>query len=115
MSIIINPGTGPVDGNPDQAAANMEVFADDVARAHMITRQSCTVESCGIDEEGRSRFELRLPTRTFSVDMPGMPLEQVRYLGGEQNIFAYPRLYVDGSSWVWKFAVDICSPYEEDD
>jgi hypothetical protein len=32
----------------------------------------------------------------------------VRYLGiPGQNIWDFPRLFVDGSSWVWKFAIAV--------
>jgi hypothetical protein len=42
------------------------------------------------------------------VLMPGLLLSQVRYTGdGYQNIWDYPRLYVDGDSWVWKYAIEV--------
>jgi hypothetical protein len=41
-------------------------------------------------------------------------LEKVRYLDSEnQDIFNFPRLYVDGSSWVWKYALNVC--FNQDD
>jgi len=40
--------------------------------------------------------------------MPGLPLDLVRYTGENgQNIWNFPRLYLDDSSWVWKFAANI--------
>ena len=50
------------------------------------------------------------------VEMPGLPLEQVRYMGHEgQNARDYPRLYVDGASWLWEFAVNIVSDFPEEE
>lgn len=41
----------------------------------------------------------------WSVDMPSLSLEKIRYMGEKtQNIWDFPRLYVNGSSWVWKYA-----------
>ena len=40
------------------------------------------------------------------IVMPGKPLDKVRYVGSpDQNIWDYLRLFVDGKSWVWEFAV----------
>lgn len=37
--------------------------------------------------------------------MPGLPLDKVRYVKGEKrSILEFPRLYVDGSSWIWYIA-----------
>ena len=39
---------------------------------------------------------------------PGLALAGVRYLDQPgQNIWHFPRLYIDGDSWVWKYAVEI--------
>jgi len=40
--------------------------------------------------------------------MPGLPLDRVRYIGApEQNAWRFPRLFVDGNSWLWEFALEI--------
>lgn len=42
--------------------------------------------------------------------MPGIALENVRYVGADdQNIWDFPRLYVEGSSWVWEFGVRVAT------
>ena len=38
--------------------------------------------------------------------MPGISLEKVRFMGKEdENIWDFPRLYVDDESYVWKYAL----------
>jgi hypothetical protein len=47
--------------------------------------------------------------------MPGLPVEQVRYMGESgQNIWDFPRLYVDDSSWIWEFALSSCEPDDDE-
>jgi hypothetical protein len=76
VSIIINPGTWPV----------KDATFDNGGRFHFIA----------VDRYGKNR----------QIDMPGIPLEQVRYMKEDgQNIWDFPRLYVDGDSWVWYYAV----------
>src|SRR5687768_2843943 len=102
MTFIINPGTGPVEGaSEDEARANIAQLILDAGLDH-----------CGIYDtdsqpgDGRYRFRLSYDDKTCEVDVPGLPIERVRYLGKpHQNIFDFPRLYVDGSSWLWGFAV----------
>lgn len=38
--------------------------------------------------------------------MPGWPLGQVRWQP-DADAWQFPRLYVDGGSWLWGFAVGI--------
>lgn len=101
--IIINPGTGPVsDASLRQAETNMpELLLDAGIEGATIERRPDQD-----DGEGRFSFLVALDDRQAEVDMPGLPLGRVRYQGTEdQNIFDFPRLYVDGSSWVWPYAV----------
>lgn len=108
MSIILNPGTGPVGGEPTAAAAiaNMEAFVADATRenGYDIT---CDFTPTGEDGEGRWQFTVISDDGTVhEVEMPGLPLSQVRFMREpEQNIWDFPRLYVDGSSWVWAYAL----------
>lgn len=108
--VIINPGSGPIDDEStfENARKNIEVFIRDL---HLDNVQ------WGHDpkdphDDGRFRFTLSRGAdgrlHFTPVDMPGIPLKRVRYVGDmDQNIWDFPRLYVDDSSWVWKFAVGI--------
>jgi hypothetical protein len=103
IPVVINPGSGPVaDATEEHAAENMRHFVTD-----------CKVDGLrfvrvpDVDYgDGRFAFLLWKQERCHEIQMPGLPLDQVRFTGaGHQSIWDFPRLYVDGSSWVWKFAV----------
>ena len=108
--LIINPGTEPVEGATlEHALANMEQLKrdaqlfDDVLQKHLSEK----------DAGGRYSFVLVLPagagfggSRAVTIDMPGLPLEQVRYLAQpDQDVWDYPRLYIEGSSFLWIYVV----------
>ncbi|MFB7596917.1 hypothetical protein [Streptomyces sp. NPDC056160] len=115
MSLVINPGSGPVsEATEEHAAVNITVFADDLRRAGL------GVDSCsrtpGADYgDGRYAFALAMTDgRTIEIQMPGLPVDKVRFRDPEkQNIWDFPRLYVDDSSLVWKFALGACEPDED--
>lgn len=103
MNIIINPGAGPVQGGDyEQAYINIKQLIKDCELDMKI------ISSRHIPDDGRYLFVLRDPLgNDYEVDMPGLPLEQVRFMSLEgQNIFEFPRLYVDGSSWVWEIVAN---------
>ncbi|MFI1767494.1 hypothetical protein ACH41H_36355 [Streptomyces sp. NPDC020800] len=116
--ITINPGTGPVpDATEANAGASAAVFVLDLSAKGLPVADA--VRSPEQDHgEGRYAFTLTMadPTRrTVEVQMPGLSIERVRFMGEDgQNIWHFPRLYVDGSSCVWQFALDACEPDEED-
>lgn len=99
--VYLNPGTGPVDGTTaEHAEANMQAFVQECGADYY--------DVVGGENEGRYSFEVGAGERVFEVEMPGLPLDEVRYVGTEdQNIWNYPRLYVDGSSWVWCYGVSM--------
>jgi hypothetical protein len=116
MTISINPGSGPVHGATEEnATANIEAFAADL-RAAELNVTSCTRNPSDDDGEGRFGYLLTIGQRPVEVQMPGLPLDQVRYVDSEgQDIWDFPRMYVDGSSWVWMFAVRACAPDPDDE
>ena len=102
MTVFINPGSGPVDNaTAENAAENMNHFNVDCGGKWK------WVAIPDLDYgEGRFAFLMWQENTCYEIQMPGLPLDQVRYIDGErQNIWDYPRLYVDGSSWVWKYAI----------
>ncbi len=100
---IINPGTGPVDrANVRSARANIRILIKD------LNLDVVTFRETGRRDEGRYEFVLRRKERTTFIEMPGIPANRVRWLNlPEQNIWRFPRLYVDGNSWVWFYAIDM--------
>lgn len=113
MSIVINPGSGPVQGaSCEQAADNMKHFVVDLGV------EDLKVVPVPEKDYGDGRYCFLVyrdgGTRYHEVQMPGLPLQQVRFVSSpEQNIWDYPRLYVDGSSWVWEYAVSGLSAEED--
>jgi hypothetical protein len=109
--IIVNPGTGPIEGATEtHALANMTCFIADI-----IEKYGCEYPSLHrrsrLDGGGRYGYMLHFTDVDFEVEMPGLPLERVRYVvGGGKPLWDFPRLYVDGSSWGWPYAVNQCEP-----
>lgn len=113
VPIAINPGTGPV-GNATEAHA-----VDNIR--HFIT--DCDVPGIqktrlpALDGDGRYGFLLWNGTRCHEIQMPGLPLAKVRFMEEDgQDPWEFPRLYVNGSSWLWKYALlhsdDLAEPEE---
>lgn len=108
MNVFINPGSGPVaDATHEQAAANVCAFIADVAAKIGCDPAGVTAtHETTASDGGRYPFTLIRGERRCEVDMPGIPTDRVRWMREPgQNIWDYPRLYVDGSSWVWWFAI----------
>lgn len=115
--VIINPGSGPVYGAEyEDARKNIDVLIKDAGfdpeQCEIIHPEVETCPTCGhtppaLDYDGRYHFDIKLNGRTCEVDMPGLPIDQVRWQKKPyQNIWDFPRLYVDGSSWVWLYATN---------
>jgi hypothetical protein len=101
--VIINPGAGPVGGRVSlrNALKNMTRLKRDAR----LPRQPSKRRPWW-DEGGRYGFEVRNSLgRKVTVLMPGVPLRHVRWMGGD--CWPYPRLYVNGNSWLWRYAVEI--------
>lgn len=99
MSIIyINPGTEPIKNtSEDNAIANMEaltkaVGGDEFVRVFMWD-----------DNEGRYGFQIWKNDLSVDIDMPGVDPELMQ----KSKPWESPRMYVNGSSWLWDFAAKI--------
>jgi len=107
VNFIINPGTGQVSRGVGSvlwrnADRNMTVLMRDAECG-----SDCRLKRAGaVDEHGRYPYLIVRGRRRVDVDMPGLKLELVR-LGEHDNAWFFPRLYVDGSSWLWPYAVSI--------
>lgn len=95
-----------------RSASNMTAFVDDLVAAHGCARPTVSRSADEDYGDGRYCFLLHFDNGTArEVQMPGVALDRVRFVGADsQNIWDFPRLYIDGSSWVWKYAVNVCTP-----
>lgn len=100
-AMVINPGSGPVDGAKEEYAINnMRTWCAECEVDIVFMRDQ------GADEGGRFGFYAYHKQHVFRVLMPGLPYHKVAFTGSrKQNIWAFPRLYVNGGSWVWKFSL----------
>ena len=107
MSPHINPGGGPVhDATEDQATENIAAFVDELRTSYGVNVVSFVRAATSDYGDGRWAFELLTDDeRRIEVQMPGAPLKHVRD--------EWTRLYVDGSSWFWEFALRRCQPNRE--
>lgn len=104
MHHITNPGTGSFEGSTrSNAVTNIKKLCEDLKER-------------GVDAVWEWRSILDEPEDgyfAFSVGehdvlMPGLPLDRVRLHDGD-NPFPFQRLYVDGDSWIWPFALNALS------
>lgn len=113
--VIADMGTGAVEeGSKEQSEINIKKFISDCFSHNPQLRFK--YEFIEIEKNGRHTYELTNEDyRTYIVQMPAVSLEKVRFMGEEgQTVIGVPRLYVDGSSWLWKYAIDIIGfDYEE--
>lgn len=110
--VIINPGTGPVLGTERTAWRLMGEFAADLVDMGLDIYQ-IEHQTQHDDGEGRFRFEVYARKgrveRSFDIDMPGVEA------AAKGEPWVSPRLYVDGSSWLWGYALGIVESKFEDD
>jgi len=99
MNVIINPGTEAVEqATIENATINMKQLIEDSGQTG-VTFERIKKQ----DAEGRFAFRLKSEKHNFTigVDMPGCDLEKVQ----ASKPFYSPRLYIDGSSWLWGYAL----------
>jgi hypothetical protein len=131
--IIMNPGMHwiPENGSsPEAAARNMDIFAADLIKAGCPVGNIAPLIEPSPEQElllmggthyqaihdGRYPFTIEVRGHTKIVEMPGLPIEEVRWMDEpDQDIFDFPRLFIDGSSWIWLCAVSVVANPECDD
>lgn len=102
--MIYNPGTEEVEeATSENAVINIKKLIDDLQYKNINFQKIYDDYEDGHD--GRFNFLVQKNNRSVSVivRMPGCALEKVR--GSIPSIA--PRLYVEGSSWLWVHALDI--------
>jgi hypothetical protein len=108
VHVSVNQGSGPAaDAIEQNAVDNIKAFVADLRERGLSING---FERAPDADYGDGRFAFHVHSADGTrreVQMPGLPLEQVRWLKSEgQSIREFPRLYIDGSSWVWYFALD---------
>lgn len=116
MTWYINAGTGPVaDATEAFAVKAMQQFALDT-KAESFARRHKRHDSDGYYSFHIYRRNKRGKLRKHVVEMPGLPLEKLRWMDlPTQNIWHFQRLYIDGSSWVWFYAINRVIDDDDDD
>lgn len=110
--IVINPGTDALEGaNEGLAVGNLVEFLRDLPLTNLIVERAADRDY----GEGRYAFTLNRRDRSVEIQMPGLSLTRVRYTGIDQDIWDFPRLYVNGSSYVWKYALSVARAHLEGD
>lgn len=111
MSVIINPGSGPVaNATKEHADIAITKFVEDLGLPVV------GINFLRAEDDGRFTYHLTHNGRVAEVEMPGLPLDRVRFMqAADQNIWDFPRLYVDGSSWVWCFALGVTLQDDEEE
>ena len=108
--VTINPGSGPVKGATLENAINNIVKYVADCGLYGITVMRSPQE----DRGGRFGFLLCKNNMSHEILMPGLTLARVRFMGEEnQSPFNFPRIYVNGSSWLWCFGMLSENDYEE--
>jgi len=101
--MIINPGAGPVAGSSARDAyRNIGAFCRELSLGPPHVRIERRAND---DSDGRYSYVIHRGIRTAEVDMPGLPLDRVALRPGD-NAWHFPRLYVDGNSWLWPYALN---------
>lgn len=115
IPVAISPGTGPVPDATEQTAWKlMGEFAGELGQLEVEVVAIRRGHPCD-SGDGRFRFHLEArkdvdtETRSFEIEMPGVDVT------AESTVWVSPRLYVDGSSWLWGFAVSIVAGHVLDD
>lgn len=101
MSLIINPGAGAVpEATEENARTALDMFVGDLREQGHVVTASPVYRAL---DDGRWEFSIVVDGTAHVIDMPGCAPELTRR--GEP--WVSPRLYVDGSSWLWGFALSV--------
>ncbi|NOR85373.1 hypothetical protein GQ473_04590 [archaeon] len=101
----INPGSEFVlNSLEDNAYRNMQQLIIDSTYIDL----NCARISEKDYDDGRYAFIVWKDNVCTEVQMPGLLIDKVRFIDDDnQDIWEFPRLYLDDSSWIWMVAVSI--------
>ena len=67
---------------------------------------SAKIKFLGVADCNRHHYTIKHKGKKIDVFMPALPIHEVRYMNfAGQRISYYHRLYIDGASWVWFYAL----------
>jgi hypothetical protein len=92
------------------AADSLVIFVDDLRAAG--GQPLTTVRRMDRDDRvgGPFGFDIIYDGISVPVQMPGLPVERLRYVPGRsEKAGEFERLYVNGGSWLWPFALKVCA------
>jgi hypothetical protein len=98
MTLIINPGTETQTGTTEENAIKVAGYICEDLSISPEDRWSRSPER---DGKGWYGFKFKWAGGAVDVDIPGTDADVVR----EGRPFKSPRLYVDGSSWLYGYAL----------
>lgn len=107
IQIAINPGSGPIKcGTREHSKENIRQLIKDLHDKKGLKRLKFRFkEEC---DDGRHTYFLYKGKKRVEIDMPALPLNEVRWMDSSSgNIWHFPRLYVAGSSWIWAIALNV--------
>jgi hypothetical protein len=95
----------PIEGSKEKCAdLNIAQLVQDVDLERITYHRDISKDK----RDGRFTYQLSHEEKEIQVEMPGLPLERVRYLRKEKKESCdFPQLRVDESSWTWDFAVEV--------
>lgn len=105
---IINPGTDPCERSLRRYAdASIRKFARDLGLPPSLPKRDGEQD----EEEGLFPYKIKVGRRSVRIDIPGWDWKRLRYMGKPQCCGDFPRLYVDGSSYWWIYALSIAAEW----
>lgn len=102
--LIINPGTEPRPGTAENAQAVIVALQEDIRTNAVIHRAEHR------DWNGYWSYRLEANGVSLDVSVPGVD-PQVTF---KSEPWESPRLYVDGSSWLYGYAVEMADGFFRD-
>jgi hypothetical protein len=115
-------GIPETDPDPQSLA---EMLAEKNMRVFLLEIRAAGVDATDYFRESESQYKSGDPNYfcygvkvaagyVIQVQMPGVPLDLVRFTGESgQNMTDFRQLCIDGSWWYWKYAVNRCLPRED--
>jgi hypothetical protein len=102
MMMLVNPGTSSIrEADKKLAKLGIAQFVTDLDLGALKVKR----DKKG-DCDGWFGFKVKSKRASISVLVPGIPMEQMRRMERDDSAWNFRRLYVEGSSWLWNYALE---------